>query len=124
MPSAMVLDVGSWFRAQRATQSAADAAALAAAQGLPGDTGLASALGSGTAYVPSGNAAASSASVSAGSSRSDPATIQSAMARYGLDLVRPRLDDLARATGEAASLGVRDGDHVVVVLRAESTQPR
>src|ERR671913_2537887 len=43
---AMVLDVGSWFRAQRATQSAADAAALAAAQGLPGDTGLASALGS------------------------------------------------------------------------------
>jgi hypothetical protein len=32
---AMVLDVGSWFRAQRATQSAADAAALAAAHGLP-----------------------------------------------------------------------------------------
>lgn len=43
---AMVLDVGSWFRAQRATQSAADAAALAAAQALPDDTGLASALGS------------------------------------------------------------------------------
>lgn len=43
---AMVLDVGSWFRAQRATQSAADAAALAAAHGLPNDTGFASALGS------------------------------------------------------------------------------
>jgi IclR family acetate operon transcriptional repressor len=48
---------------------------------------------------------------------------QSAMARYGLDVVRPQLEDLARATGEAASLGVRDGDDVVVVLRAESTQP-
>jgi DNA-binding IclR family transcriptional regulator len=48
---------------------------------------------------------------------------QSAMARYGLDLVRPQLEDLARVTGEAASLGVRDGDDVVVVLRAESTQP-
>ncbi len=36
---AMVLDVGSWFRAQRATQSAADAAALAAAQALPESTG-------------------------------------------------------------------------------------
>lgn len=31
----LVLDVGSWYRAQRATQSAADAAALAAAQALP-----------------------------------------------------------------------------------------
>jgi IclR family acetate operon transcriptional repressor len=48
---------------------------------------------------------------------------QSAMARYGLDLVRPQLEELAHATGEAASLGVRDGDDVVVVLRAESTQP-
>lgn len=43
---AMVLDVGSWFRAQRATQSSADAAALAAAQALPENTGLANALGS------------------------------------------------------------------------------
>lgn len=43
---ALVLDVGSWFRAQRATQSAADAAALAAAQALPESTGAASALAS------------------------------------------------------------------------------
>jgi secretion/DNA translocation related TadE-like protein len=33
--AALVLDVGSWYRAQRAAQSAADAAALAAAQELP-----------------------------------------------------------------------------------------
>ena len=32
---AMVLDVGSWFREQRDTQSDADAAALASAQALP-----------------------------------------------------------------------------------------
>jgi len=32
---ALVLDVGSWYREQRATQSTADAAALAAAQALP-----------------------------------------------------------------------------------------
>ena len=42
--SAFVLDVGSWFRAQRATQSTADAAALAAAQELPESTGRASAV--------------------------------------------------------------------------------
>jgi len=57
--AAMVLDVGSWFRAQRSTQSGADAAALAAAHGLPESTGTASALaaeylgknGGGTALV-------------------------------------------------------------------------
>lgn len=56
---AMVLDVGSWFRAQRATQSTADAAALAAAHGLPESPGTANALaaeyldknGGGTAVV-------------------------------------------------------------------------
>jgi Flp pilus assembly protein TadG len=41
---ALVLDVGSWFRAQRATQSAADAAALAGAQELPDSTGSATAF--------------------------------------------------------------------------------
>jgi hypothetical protein len=35
--TAAVVDVGSWFRAQRAAQSAADAAALAGAQKLPTD---------------------------------------------------------------------------------------
>lgn len=43
---ALVLDVGSWFREQRGTQSAADAAALAGAQELPENTGLASAFAS------------------------------------------------------------------------------
>lgn len=40
---ALVLDVGSWFREQRNTQAAADAAALAAAQELPYNTALADA---------------------------------------------------------------------------------
>ena len=48
---------------------------------------------------------------------------QTAIARYGLDLAQPDLENLARATGEAASLGVRNGGDVVVVLRAESAQP-
>jgi secretion/DNA translocation related TadE-like protein len=41
---ALVLDVGSWFREQRDTQSAADAAALAAAQALPDNPGSANGL--------------------------------------------------------------------------------
>ena len=42
--TAFVVDVGSWFRAQRATQSTVDAAALAGAQALPSDPTTASAL--------------------------------------------------------------------------------
>ncbi|HKD34256.1 MAG TPA: pilus assembly protein TadG-related protein [Gaiellaceae bacterium] len=42
--AALVLDIGSWYRADRATQSTADAAALAGAQALPYDTANARAL--------------------------------------------------------------------------------
>lgn len=42
--AALVVDVGSWYRAHRAAQSTADASALAAAQALPGDTGTARSL--------------------------------------------------------------------------------
>ncbi len=42
--AALVLDIGSWYRADRATQSTADAAALAGAQVLPYNTSNAGAL--------------------------------------------------------------------------------
>ena len=42
--AALVLDIGSWYRADRATQSTADAAALAGAQALPYDTNNARSL--------------------------------------------------------------------------------
>jgi hypothetical protein len=42
--AALVLDLGSWYRADRATQSTADAAALAGAQALPEDAGKATTL--------------------------------------------------------------------------------
>jgi hypothetical protein len=42
--AALVLDLGTWFRAQRDLQAVADSAALAGAQALPEDTGQASAL--------------------------------------------------------------------------------
>jgi hypothetical protein len=42
--AALVLDIGSWYRADRAAQSTADAAALAGAQALPDDAAKASTL--------------------------------------------------------------------------------
>jgi putative Flp pilus-assembly TadE/G-like protein len=42
--AALVLDVGSWYRADRALQQTADAAALAGAQGLPDSPSTATAL--------------------------------------------------------------------------------
>jgi hypothetical protein len=42
--AALVVDIGSWYRAQRDVQAAADAAALAGAQALPADTARAISL--------------------------------------------------------------------------------
>src|SRR5215210_3857868 len=42
--AALVLDIGSWYRADRSAQSTADAAALAGAQALPGNGGTATSL--------------------------------------------------------------------------------
>ena len=42
--AALVLDIGSWYRADRGTQSTADAAALAGAQALPANTASAKSL--------------------------------------------------------------------------------
>lgn len=42
--TALTIDVGAWYRAQRAAQGTADAAALAGAQALPNDTPTASTL--------------------------------------------------------------------------------
>ncbi len=44
--AALVLDIGSWYRADRNTQSTADSAALAGAQALPDDTSQAAGLAS------------------------------------------------------------------------------
>src|SRR2546423_12212960 len=44
--AALVLDIGSWHRADRNTQSTADSAALAGAQALPDDTSHAAGLAS------------------------------------------------------------------------------
>ena len=48
--AALVLDIGSWYRADRATQNTADAAALAGAQALPSNPGNAN-----TKYIGSKN---------------------------------------------------------------------
>jgi hypothetical protein len=55
--SALVLDVGSWYRAQRSAQSTADASALAAAQGLT-DTNAATSLATSYANKNGGGIAA------------------------------------------------------------------
>jgi Flp pilus assembly protein TadG len=62
--AALVLDVGSWYRADRATQSAADAAALAGAQALPSSPANAGALAS--QYSSKNGGGASGVTISSG----------------------------------------------------------
>ena len=71
---AMVLDVGSWFREQRATQSAADAAALAAAQALPESTGTS--IGLASQYLASNGGGAGEFSFSTKKYANDTITVR------------------------------------------------
>jgi IclR family acetate operon transcriptional repressor len=48
---------------------------------------------------------------------------QAANHGLGLHLVQPILDRLGEETGESVNLGARDGNEMVVVIHAESTQP-
>ncbi len=72
--SALVLDIGSWYQAQRETQAAADAAALAGAQALPDDSGEASALAA--SYVTKNGGGATSISFTTRSLSNDTVTVE------------------------------------------------
>jgi hypothetical protein len=104
---ALVLDVGSWFREQRDTQSEADAAALAAAQALPGSIGTASALA--TEYL-NKNLAGASRTVTFSTSRVANDTVTVAVDRpvdgvfaklFGINTVTVGARAKARAGGIA-----------------------
>lgn len=101
---ALVLDAGSWFRAQRETQAAADAGALAAAQALPDAPGEASVLaasyvdknGAGTATVSFASKFASTDTVSVHVGREAPGFFAKL---FGIDSVNVGAMATARAGG-------------------------
>jgi Flp pilus assembly protein TadG len=104
--SALVLDVGSWYQAQRETQAAADAAALAAAQALPESSGEASVLaanyvaknGGGAADVTFTTKNAANDTVSVRVGRSAPGFFAQV---FGVDSVDIGAKATARASGLA-----------------------
>lgn len=108
---AMVLDVGSWFREQRASQSAADAAALAAAQALPGNTSSASALaadylarnGGGSQLTTFSTTLMANDTVSVKVNRDAPGVFAKI---FGIDSVNVKARATARAVGIDEALGV------------------
>lgn len=105
---ALVLDVGGWFRAQRATQSAADAAALAAAQALPESTGTAGAYaaqyltanGGGTGEFSFSSKTVANDTVSVKVTRSAPGVFSKL---FGIDSVSVHAKASARAGGLTAA---------------------
>jgi secretion/DNA translocation related TadE-like protein len=72
--AALVLDIGSWYRADRDTQSTADSAALAGAQALPDDTAQASSLAS--SYASKNGGGLQSVSFSSSFGPNDTITVQ------------------------------------------------
>ena len=77
-----VIDVGSWFRQQRASQSTVDSAALAGAQSLPDDTAGATAMA--TTYAGyNGGVAGAAITFTSRYSPNDTITVQQARPATG-----------------------------------------
>jgi hypothetical protein len=139
---ALVLDVGSWFREQRDTQSDADAAALAAAQELPSSVSAADALGR-KYLVKNGVTTAPDIRFSKKFSDNDTVTVRVNRPTpgvfsklFGVDSVNVGAKATARATGLSAARWVapivvnvkhpmlncdRDADHRPVPCFGEET---
>jgi Putative Flp pilus-assembly TadE/G-like len=106
--AALVLDVGSWFNAQRQTQAAADAAALAAAQALPESPGDASALA--TSYVAKNGAGSASITISSTKVANDTVKVHVSRSApgffaklFGVDSVAVGANAVARSDGLGAA---------------------
>jgi hypothetical protein len=106
--AALVLDVGSWFRAQRATQAAADASALAAAQALPDEPGTAAALAA--SYVEKNGSGAAEVTFSAKNTANDTVSVHLTRGApgffaqvFGVESVEVGATAKARASGLAAA---------------------
>ena len=69
--TALVLDVGGWFRTQRRLQGTADAAALAGAQALPADPGNANSLALNYAGLNGGGVAAADVAITSTNQSND-----------------------------------------------------
>jgi hypothetical protein len=75
--TALVLDVGHWFRTQRRLQGTADAAALAGAQALPDDPGNANSLALNYAGMNGGGVAAADVTISRTTQDNDTIFVES-----------------------------------------------
>jgi hypothetical protein len=74
--AALVVDLGSWYRGSRASQAAADAAALAGAQALPGDPASATSLAVGYATKNGGGLDANDVSIAGDLSANDEISVR------------------------------------------------
>jgi secretion/DNA translocation related TadE-like protein len=121
---ALVLDVGSWFREQRDSQSTADASALAAAQALPDSTGDAAILaneyltknGGGTADVTFTSGPVANDTVTVRVEREAPGVFAKL---FGIESVTVGAQASARAGGMDAARWVAP---IVVNLKHEKLQ--
>jgi len=121
--AAVVLDVGSWYRAKRQLQSTADAAALAGAQALPDNPGNASGLAASYATKNASDLATSDYSVSSNIVPNDRITVHVTRPApgffaklFGIDSV----DVGARATAQSEGMAAAK---YVAPIAVKNTHP-
>lgn len=102
--ASLVVDAGSWFREQRDTQAAADAAALAAAQALPEDPGQAGVLAA--SYVTKNDGGTTTSTFGSETFANDTVTVEVERGTpgifaklFGIDSVQVHARATARAGG-------------------------
>jgi len=109
--AALVLDIGSWYRADRDTQSTADSAALAGAQSLPDDTGQAVSLAS--SYAGKNGGGLQSATISSSIASND--TIKVKISRQSPGIFTKLFGHDSTTVGSSATARVAPLDQAMYV---------
>ena len=113
--SAAVLDVGSWYRAQRALQATVDAAALAGAQKLPESTGDASALA--TEYAAKNGGGSITVSFSSDVVANDTISVEGTRPASGFFAKVFGIDSITvKAHAKARTGGISEAKYVVPIV--------
>jgi secretion/DNA translocation related TadE-like protein len=119
--AALVLDIGSWYRADRATQSTADAAALAGAQALPNSTADASSLAS--QYADKNGSGLNSVSFSNSYGPNDTITVQVKKPATGLFTRLFGIDSVNVGSKASARTALISQARYVAPIAVKNTHP-
>jgi Putative Flp pilus-assembly TadE/G-like len=122
--TALVLDVGSWFRTKRQLQATADAAALAGAQALPQDPGTAQAWALDYADKNGGGVLGTDITISGANGPNDTIDVVARKTSPGFFSSIFGIDSVAEKAGAKARVGIPSAARYVAPIVVNSLNPQ